>query len=185
MFNFSLQKKVILGGLALLLVADLAFAYLTVRLSGSREDRQQSLAAQARQIALIKADVKRATEIREKTPEVLRKLDQFEGSLLPAAKGYSVVTQEIDEYAKDAHLLKNDVRYHEKDVTGRSNLTELGMEISVEGDYNGIVKFLNKIQRSKSVYIVDALGVESQSSAQAPVGTLKVNLHLRTYFRKA
>jgi type IV pilus assembly protein PilO len=182
--NYTLQKRLILGGLALLLAADVAFAYLAVRLSGSREDRQQTLAAQARQLALVKADVKRATEIRQKTPGVLKELDQFEGSLLPASKGYSVVAQEMDEFAKDAHLLKNDVKYHEKEVSGRNNLTELVIDVSVEGDYNGIVKFLNKIQRSKSVYIVDALGVESQTSGQAPAGALKVNLHLRTYFRK-
>ena len=58
------------------------------------------------------------------------------------------------------------------------------MEVTVSGDYNGIVQFLNKLQRSKSVYIVDGLEVETQNGPGV-VGALKVNLHLRTYFRKA
>jgi Tfp pilus assembly protein PilO len=78
----------------------------------------------------------------------------------------------------------DNVKFHEKEVTGR-NLTELTLESSVTGDYNGIVRFLNDLQRSKHVYIVDGLDVDSQTSGQGPVGALRINLHMRTYFRKA
>ena len=187
MRNFALQRKLIIGGLALLLLADVAFAYFALRLSGSREERQQALASQARQVALVRADVKRASEIRQKTPEILKDLDGFESSLLPITKGYSVVTQETDQYAKESHVVLEDVKFHEKhekEVTGQGNLTELTVEVSITGDYNGVVQFLNHLQRSKSVYIVDGLELETQNG-QGPVGALKINLHLRTYFRKA
>lgn len=185
MRNFPLQKRLILAGLAILLLADATFAYLSFKMSGSREDRQQTLATQTRQLALVKADIKRATEIRQKIPQVLKDFDEFEGSLLPSAKGYSVVAKEIDEFARDSHVLMDDLKFHEKEVTGRSNLTELTVEASVSGDYSGIVQLLNKLQRSKSVYIIDGLDVDSQNPGQGPVGVLKVNLHMRTYFRKA
>ena len=184
MRNFSLQKKLILGGLALLLLADVAFAYFSVRLSGSREERQQALTSQARLVAMVRADVKRATEIREKTPEILKALDEFEGSLLPSTKGYSVITQETDQFAKETHVVMDDVKFREKEVKEQRNLTEVAVEVTVSGDYNGIVQFLNKLQRSKSVYIVDGLEVETQNGPGV-VGALKVSLHLRTYFRKA
>jgi type IV pilus assembly protein PilO len=183
MREFQWQKRAILIVLGLLIVVDLGFAYMTSRLSGSREGRQLALATQSRELALVRADVKRASDIRQKTPEVVRQLSSFEGSLLPSNKGYSVVSQEMDEYAKDTKVTKDDMKFREKEVTGR-DLTELQIEIAVNGDYNGIVRFLNKVQRSKSVYIIDALEVESQTSQQAAPGTLKVNLHLRTYFRK-
>jgi type IV pilus assembly protein PilO len=183
MQDFALQKKLIIGGLALLLAADVAFAYFTMRLSGSREVRQQTLATQARQLALVKADVARATDIQKRTPDVLKELDEFEGSLLPSSKGYSVVTQEINEFAKETHILIEDVKFQQKEVSGR-DLTELGLVVSINGDYGGIVQFLNRLQRSKSVYIIDGLEVEP-NTGQGPAGQLKLSLHLRTYFRKA
>jgi hypothetical protein len=91
----------------------------------------------------------------------------------------------MDEYAHDTRVVKEDVKYHEKkDVSGR-NLSELTLDVSVTGDYSGIVGFLNHLQRSKNVYIVDSLAVDTATAGQAPAGTLRVNLHLRTFFRKA
>jgi|SRR5271166_5324958 len=186
MRDFQLRKQLIIAGLALLLLADAALGYFNYTLSSPREERQRVLAAQTRQLSLVKADIDRATKIRAKIPEVLQEFDQFETTLLPASRGYSLISQELDEYAHDTHLIVDGVKFHEKTVTGSGHeLTEVLLDSSVSGDYNGIVSFLNHLQRSKKVYIVDSLDVDSQSSGQSPVGTLRVNLHMRTYFRKA
>lgn len=184
MRDFQVKKKIIIIGLALLFLADGTLLYLNSKMSAPQQNRQQFLAAQTRQLALVRADVKRASEIRAKIPQVLKDFDQFEATLLPASKGYSVMAQELDDYAHDTHLIVEDVKFHEKDVSGR-NLTELTVESAVSGDYNGIVGFLNRLQRSKNVYIVDSLEVDSQSSGTGPAGALRVSLHMRTYFRKA
>jgi len=182
--DFVVQKRLILAGLALLLLADGALAYFSMKMSVPRDTREQMLAAQSRQVALVKADIERAKKIQQSMPDVLKKFDNFEATLLPGSKGYSVISQEMDEYAKDAHVIVDDVKFHEKDVAGR-NLSEVEIESTVSGDYNGIVVFLNHLQRSKNVYIVDELAVDLQTQSQAPPGSLRVNLHLRTYFRKA
>ncbi|HYA78850.1 MAG TPA: type 4a pilus biogenesis protein PilO [Candidatus Bathyarchaeia archaeon] len=184
MGDFKTKKQIIVAALAVLLLADGALVYFNSKLSTPQSNRQQVLAAQTRQLALVKADIERASKIRETIPDILKKFDQFEATLLPAGKGYSVITQELDDYARDSHLLVGDVQYHPKEVTGRS-LTELSMEASVTGDYNGIVSFLNRLQRSKNVYIVDSLAVDTVESEHGPAGTLRVSLHMRTYFRKA
>jgi Tfp pilus assembly protein PilO len=184
MRDFQLKKQLIIAGLAILLLADAAFIYFNSKLASPQENQQQFLAAQSRQLALVRADVQRASEIRGKIPEVLKGFDKFESTLLPASKGYSVILEEMDQYAHDSHLIVEDVKYHEKDVKDRG-LTELAVESSVTGDYTGIVNFLNHLQRSKNNYIVDSLSVESQGSGQGPAGVLRVSLHMRTYFRKA
>jgi len=184
MQDFQLKKRLILGGLAVLLVADGAFAYFNLRMSEPRADRELALTAEAHQVALVKSDVERARKIREKLPQTLKDFDQFESTFLATSKGYSVLAQEMDDYARDTHLMLDDVRFHEREVTGR-NLTELTVESRVSGDYSGIVHFLNHLQRSKNVFIVDALDVETDNSGQGPVGVLRVNLRMRTYFRKA
>jgi len=79
------------------------------------------------------------------------------------------------------------VKYRPKEVSGR-NVDEVEVEALLAGDYGGIVRFLNRLQRSKNIYVVDSLGLDSASgtgtSNQAPPGTVKVSLHLRSYFRK-
>jgi hypothetical protein len=47
------------------------------------------------------------------------------------------------------------------------------------------VRFINHLQRSKNVYIVDSLQLETDSTGQGPANLLRINLRLRTYFRKA
>jgi len=184
MRDFALQKKLIIAGLAVLLLADGALAYLSMKTAVPRDVREQGLTAQNREAALIRKDIERAKGIQQEMPDVLKRFDEFEGTLLPASKGYSVLSQEMDEYAKESHAMMDDVRFHEKDVEKR-NLSEVFIEATVSGDYNGIVVFLNHLQRSKNVYIIDDLAVDSQNQQQGPPGALRVNLHLRTYFRKA
>jgi hypothetical protein len=184
MGNFQKKKRLILVSLAILLLLDFALFFFNSRLSSPQNDRQQTLASETRRLALVKADVERASKIRGTIPDILKKFDQFEATLLPASKGYSVIAQELDEYARETHLIAEGVQWHQKDVTGR-NLTEVNFDASVGGDYSGIVNFLNRLQRSKNVYIVDSLGVETGEAGHGPVGALRITLHMRTYFRKA
>jgi Type II secretion system (T2SS), protein M subtype b len=184
MRNFQTKKQLIIAGLAILLIADVALVYFNSILASPENDRKQTLTAESRQLALVKADVERASKIRETIPDILRKFDQFEATLLPASKGSSVISQELDDYARDTHLIVEDTQWHQKDLDARG-LQELYLDASVSGDYNGIVNFLNRLQRSKNVYIVDSLSVDTAEAGHGPAGALRVSLHMRTYFRKA
>ncbi len=181
----KLQKRLIIAGLAVLLLADVALAVYGVRMFDARQNPQSYLITQSRQVALVKADVKRATDIQKKIPSYLKGLDEFEGSLLPAPNGYSSISEELSALAKKNNVVIADKKFRQKEISGR-NLLELEIETSVGGDYGGIVRFLNALQRSKSVYIVDTLQVETEGQVfgQTVTGALRVNLHLRTYFRK-
>jgi len=181
--NFYLKKRVILVLLGVLLAADVALAYFNLKMNTARETPEKTLAADTRQLQLMKADVERAAAIKKNIPDVLRKFDAFDADLPPSSKGYSAISQELNGYARETHLAIADLRFREKELTERK-LDEVEMEATVTGDYNGIVRFVNQLQRSKNVYIVDALQLESDSSAQGPANLLRINLHLRTYFRK-
>jgi Tfp pilus assembly protein PilO len=183
MRNFYLKKRIILASLGVLLVADAALAYFNLKMKTAGETPQQVLAAETRQLKLLKADVERASAIKENIPKVLKKFDEFEADLPPASKGYSVTSQELNGYARDTHLIIGDLRFREKELT-EHKLDEVEIEATVAGDYNGIVRFVNHLQRSKNLYIVDSLQLESDPSGQGPANLLKISLHLRTYFRK-
>jgi Tfp pilus assembly protein PilO len=187
MSDFRIKKRLIVTGLAVLFLLDGALAYHNVKLSTKEENPEMVLKAEARRVALVKADVERANKIKARLPEVEAYFDQFENTLPPAGKGYSVVSQEIGEMARDTHVLVDDLKFRQKEVAGR-NVDEIELEATLNGDYAGIVRFLNRLQRSKNTYIVDSLGLDSNSGQgtvkQAPPGAVRVALRLRSYFRK-
>jgi hypothetical protein len=187
MGDFKLKKRLILAGLAVLLVMDGALAYHNSRLAVKEENPDGRLKAESRQVALVKADVERATKIKARLPEVQKYFDQFETTLPPVGKGYSMVSQELGEIAREMHVQVQDLKFRQKEVPGR-NVDEIEVEALLDGDYAGIVRFLNRLQRSKNTYVVDSLGLDSAAGTgtvnAAPPGTVKVSLHLRSYFRK-
>jgi Tfp pilus assembly protein PilO len=184
MKDFPLKKRVILAALAILLVADGALAFFNLRMSDNRQSPDQVLAVQNRQLNLLRADVKRASDIRKKVPDYLVGLDKFEASLPSESNGYSIVSQEIGEVAKSTHLTVDNIKFNQKNLPNR-NLDQIHIDIIVAGDYNGIVRFLNVLQRSKNAYIVETLELESQVASPAAPGSLRISVHLITYFRTA
>jgi len=188
MRDFKVQKAVILAGLALLLVTDAALAYYNSKIASKAQDPEQALKAQTLRLNLVKEDVARASRVKARMPEVEKYFNAFETTLPPQGKGYSVLSQELDDIARDTHVQVNDTKFRQKEVSGR-NLDEIEIEATLDGDYTGIVRFLNRLQRSKNTYVVDSLGLDSEKSTaqggQAPSGTIKVALRLRSYFRKA
>jgi hypothetical protein len=188
MSDFTVKKRVILTLLGLLLAMDGALAFYNSRLSVRDENPNAKLTAGALQVALVKKDIERANAIKARLPEVQKYFDEFETTLPPAGKGYSMVSQEVGEIARETHVQVQDMKFHEKEISGR-NVNEIVVEALLDGDYAGIVRFLNRLQRSKNIYVVDSLGLDSASGtgavSQAPPGTVKVSLHLRSYFRKA
>jgi Type II secretion system (T2SS), protein M subtype b len=187
MSDFKLKKRIILTALALVLVMDGALAYHNARLAVRDENPDVKLKAESRQVALVKADVERATKVKARLPEVQKYFDQFETTLPPAGKGYSMVSQEVGEIARETHVQVQDLKFREKEIAGR-NVNEIEIEALLDGDYAGIVRFLNRLQRSKNTYVVDSLGLDSAAGTgpanQAPPGSVRVSLHLSSYFRK-
>jgi hypothetical protein len=187
MSDFTTKKRVILAGLGLLLAVDGGLAYHNSRMMIRDANPEVKLKADALYVDKVKGDIGRANNIKAHLPEVQKYFDQFETTLPPAGQGYSVVSQEIGDIAHETHVQVRDLKFREKEIPGR-NVNEIEMEAQVDGDYAGIVRFLNRVQRSKNTYVVDSLGLDSVtnlgSGNQAPPGTVKVSLHLRSYFRK-
>ncbi len=184
MSDFYVRKRILVAWLGMLLAADVALAYFNLKMNSARQTPQQVLAMQTRQLKLLKADVERASAIQKSIPQVLKQFDEFEQDLPLVSKGYSAISQELNGFAHGTRLSIGDLKYHPKELTDR-NLDEVGIEATVTGDYNGIVRFINQLQRSKNVYIVDTLQLESDSTEKGPANLLRISLHLRTYFRKA
>jgi|SRR5215470_891276 len=189
MRDFKLQKAIILTCLVLLLMVDAGLAFYDSRIALKAQDPESVLKVQTKQLNDMKADVDRAIRIKARMPEVDKYFDQFETTLPPQGKGYSMLSEELDGIARETHVQVKDRKFQKKEISGR-NVDEIEIEATLDGDYSGIVRFLNRLQRSKNTYVVDSLGLDSDKStggqgAQAAPGAVKVSLRLRSYFRKA
>lgn len=189
MRDFKLQKAIILTLLALLLVADVGLAFYSSRIASKDQDPDSLLRAQTKLLSDTKADVQRANQIKARMPEVEKYFDEFEATLPPQGRGYSLLSAELDDIARETHVQVKDKKFQKKEINGR-NVDEIEIEATLDGDYSGIVRFLNRLQRSKNTYVVDSLGLDSDKSigaqgAQAALGAVKVSLRVRSYFRKA
>jgi hypothetical protein len=100
---------------------------------------------------------------------------------LPASTGNSAVTAELDDLSKKAGLQIQTLAFHHKELRGR-NLTEVELEISVNGPYANIVKFMSGLQRSKNPYAIDSVALQSGGQQGAP-NDLRIGLHMKTFFR--
>ncbi len=182
--DFALRKRIILAGVILLVLADVALAAYSWELSSAPHAPQQQLAVETRQHDLLKADIKRAQDIRDNIPAIQKDCDHFEQSLLPASSGYSAVRSELGAIARKSGIQLEDQAFKQTEISNRG-ITEVAIDATVNGDYKSVIGFLNGLQRSANLYEVDGLVLASENANQASTNVIKVALHLKTYFRTA
>jgi Tfp pilus assembly protein PilO len=183
--DFKLKQRSIVFVLVLLIAGDLTLGVYSWNLA-SAQSAQQELSLMMRNRDLLRKDIQRANEIRSHIPAIQKDCDAFEQSLFPASTGYSAVTAELSSLAAKSGLRLESRAFSPKVVKGHEHLTELKIEAQVAGDYRGVVKFLNGLQRSDNYYAVDGLAAHSAGQTQGvPKGALQVTVHIKTYFRAA
>jgi hypothetical protein len=182
--DVKLQKRLVIAALALLVLADVGLAGYSWKLSSAPHTPQQALVLQNQQLEVLRADIKRGESIRQLTPAIQRDCDRFEQSLLPVGNGYSSVSAELDGIAKKAGAQIEGRGFKQKEIPKRG-LQEVSIDLTVNGEYTAVVRFLNGLQRSKNLYEVDGLALASDALNQGANGPIKVSVHMKTYFRVA
>jgi Tfp pilus assembly protein PilO len=180
--DFTLQKRVIIGSLAVLVLADCGLAAFSWHQASAPRTPQQELERQTVQLKLLQGDIERAKAIQQSTPAAQADCEKFEKSLFPATTGYSTVMEELSSIAGKAGLQISGVNFHRKEIPSRG-LAEFQLEATIGGDYPGVVRFLNGLQRSGNVYTVDSLALASESQSQGTSSGIRVTLKMRTFFR--
>lgn len=179
--DFKVRKRIFLGALGVLILADVALAAYSVHTARVATSPKQQLDAASLELKFLKADIERARFIRKGIPADQEDCDRFEKSLPSASWGYSALVGEIGELARKSGLRVDAVNYKQKDVASRP-LREVQVDATVNGDYPSVVRFVNNLQRSQGMYILEDLTLASQN-VQGAGRQLRVILHLRTYFR--
>lgn len=165
--------------LGVLLLADVALAYVVWQFAQSGPDAMRSERARLQvQDKLLKADINRAQAIRRHMPDVGKECDRFyQDEFLPVTTGYSDVLSDLGAIANKAGLQTSGITFHQKELAGRG-VTEIAIATDVEGSYPSIIQFIDGLEQSKKLYLVDNLRLSSQNA-----NNIRLNLEIRTYFR--
>jgi len=172
-------KRSILIAIAVACLADIALGVFLWQ--GAREgptDMRAQVERLRGQEKLLQADVQRGTKIRASLPQVGKDCDAFyRDKFLNPATAYSEVEDDLQTIAHKSNLKTADLSFKQKPLKDRS-VTEVAIAETVEGEYPALVQFINGLEVSKNLYLLDSL-----SLASGTTGGIKLKLELRTYFR--
>src|SRR5882672_2903706 len=140
--DFSIRKQAIIAGVVLLVLADVALAVYSWRLASAPQSPREQLSLEMKQHDLLKADIKRAQDIRDRIPAIQKNFDQFESSLFPASAGYSKVRSELGDIARKSSVHLEDLSFRQSEIPSRG-MTQVIVDAIVAGDYQSVIQFLN------------------------------------------
>ena len=172
------RKAIVRWGLIVILGMDVLLAGVNWRLNQS----PRIPAGELRRLELLeksyRADNARLEKFRTELPVDEKQWDAFFTThFRPAGAGYSAVSADLGELSSSAGLRTDAITFHEHNPDARG-LMEVEISTAIEGDYESLISFLNKLEHSENFYVLDSLALASSSA-----GKLRLNLQLRTYFR--
>lgn len=182
--NFSLSnpRALIRAGLGILVAANLVAAYFVVRpLGGSAQELSEQALDLHSRIRQDQALLDRTRDLVSKIETGRNEGDKFmTGYFLPRRPAYSTIMAELNSLATDAKITPRDSAFTLQPVEGSDTLDMLQISASFEGTYPDLVHFVNLLDKSDGLLIIESLNAAPQQAA----GKLSVLLKLDTFVRE-
>ncbi len=164
--------------LAVILLADAVLIGIQWRLNSSTHVQPGELNRLVMMEKQYRADNARLERFKTELPADEKQWDEFFTTHFhPAGAGYSAISEDLGNLSRAAGLRSDTISFHQHPPDARG-LMQVDITTAVEGDYDSLVQFLNKLEHSDNFYVLDSLTLASSS-----VGKLRLNVQLRTYFR--
>jgi len=172
------RNNVIRGVLAIILIVDAALIGIQWKLNNSPHVQTSDLTRLTLLEKQYRADNTRLERFRTELPADEKQWDEFFNTHFhPAGAGYSAISEDLGDLSRTAGLRSDSISFHQHQPDARG-LMQVDIATAVEGDYDNLVQFLNKLEHSDNFYVLDSLTL-----APSTVGKLRLNMQLRTYFR--
>jgi type IV pilus assembly protein PilO len=155
----------------LYLLIHLGFAWSVAHSHDADAVAQQRVQLKTAQIAALPLQ-----GLDAKLAKSTERANDFYKRRLPYAE--SKVVGELGALAKQENVRLQGVQYLHSPVPEDPSLTGLQMDARLSGDYRPLVEFLNALERDKSFFLIDGVGLTGQQS-----GTVNLRLRLTTYLR--
>jgi Tfp pilus assembly protein PilO len=172
------RNKIIQAALAVVLAGDIVLIGLNWQLNGSPHIQTADLNRLSLLDKQFRADNARLERFKTELPADEKEWDSFFTTHFhPAGAGYSAISEDLGQLSTSAGLRSENVSFHQHPPDARG-LMQIDISTAVEGDYESLIQFLNKLEHSDNFYVLDSLSLASSSA-----GKLRLNLQLRTFFR--
>ena len=176
--NINKGKLIVRWGLSVILVLDVVLLGVNYRLNGGPRVAPDEVRRMELLEKSYRADNARLNKFRAELPTDEKEWDEFFTThFRPAGAGYSAVSEDLGQLSHSAGLRTDTISFHQHPPDARG-LMEIEITTAVEGDYESLVNFLDKLEHSDHFYVLDGL-----SLASANGGKIRLNIQLRTYFR--
>src|SRR5689334_21195599 len=164
--------------LAIILLADAVLIGVQWRLNASPHVQPAELNRLGMMEKQYQADNNRLERFKSELPTDEKQWDEFFTTHFhPAGAGYSAISEDLGDLSRAAGLRSDTIAFHQHEADARG-LMQVDIATAVEGVYDSLVQFLNKLEHSDNFYVLDSLTLASSS-----LGKLRLNVQLRTYFR--
>jgi Tfp pilus assembly protein PilO len=186
-FNFNLKglagnrQALVRGGLGILLAANLAAAWFVWRPpGGSLEQLESQMISARKQIIARQSAIARLKQLAERTRLAGLEGDKFlDAYFLDRQSAYSTLEVELAAAAKEAGLRPRERTFAYEPIEGSDTLGMLTINGSFEGTYADLVEFVNQVDRSKRLLIIESLSAQPQQGGQLLAITVKLNVFFR------
>src|SRR5438128_3084258 len=131
--DFTFRKRAIIGGVCLLIAADVALAAYNWHLSNAPSTSPQQIELEKRKLKILRADVEAAEKSAADFPKTVKDCDKFEANLPQAGSASSAISAELGDISKKAGVQLTDITFHDAQIEGR-NITQREMEASITGE---------------------------------------------------
>ncbi len=149
---------------------------------GSRADLTADSQQIRMEIATAKAQAARLKTISGKVQVGSQQSGAFEGKyFLGNRAAYEAVIEEIQSMAKQAGLRERDAVFNEEPIEGTSDLLLLNATASYEGSYDGLMHFLNLVDHSPMLLMLDNL----QAAPQQKSGQINTSIRFQAIVRES
>jgi Type II secretion system (T2SS), protein M subtype b len=175
--------------IGVLLAANLAMAVVAFKpFGGSADDLRKDQARLSGQLRQLQANLEKSKQHVSKIEIARTEGDQFMSKYIMDKRSAPLtVVAELNKTATDSGVRVLPDTFSYEEIEGSDSLQMMSIQAPFEGDYAGLTKLVNQLDKSPTFWIIDemSLNAPQQQNSKGPAAqqNLNVNLKLLAFVR--
>jgi type IV pilus assembly protein PilO len=175
--------------IGLLLAANLAMAVIAFKpFGGSADDLRQDQARLSAQLRQLQANLEKSKQHVAKIEIARTEGDNFMAKyIMDKRSAPAIMVEELNKAAIDAGIRALPDTFSYEEIEGSDTLHMMAIVAPFEGDYAGLAKMVNLLEKSPTFWIIDEMSLnapqQQNQKAAAAQQNLNVNLRLLAFVR--